>query len=64
MNLDPNSVQIGLLLVQILTLIAIGIYVWKTWTMAEATRKAALASEKTLKEMGLLPIEWMIFSNF
>lgn len=39
-----------LLGVQILTLVVIGVYVWKTWEMAAATRKAAEAAEETLKE--------------
>jgi hypothetical protein len=49
--MDPNNVQIALLVVQILTLVAIIIYVWKTWAMADATRLAAQASEKALEEM-------------
>jgi len=51
--MDPNFMQTALLIVQILTLVAIGIYVWKTWTMADATRKAAIASEKSLSELRL-----------
>jgi hypothetical protein len=37
--------------VQVLTLGAIIIYVWKTWSMANATRLAAEASQKALEEM-------------
>ena len=51
--MDPDTFQVTLLIVQILTLVAIVIYVWKTWTMADATRKAAIASEKALSEMRL-----------
>ena len=51
--MDSNTVQSGLLIVQIVTLIAIIVYVWKTWAMADATRKAVEASEKTLNEMKL-----------
>lgn len=51
--MGPDYIQTILLIVQILTLIAIGIYVWKTWTMADATRKAAIASERSLSEMRL-----------
>ena len=40
-------------LIQILTLIALVIYVWKTWSMADAASKAALASEKSINEMKL-----------
>lgn len=38
-------------LFQFLTLVLLAIYVWKTWTMAKATRQAAEASELSLKEM-------------
>ena len=40
-------------LIQAFTLIALIIYVWKTWSMASATSKAARASEKSLCEMKL-----------
>jgi len=40
--------QIALFIVQIITLIALIIYVIKTWQMASATRDAAEASQKTL----------------
>ena len=40
-------------LIQALTLIALVIYVWKTWSMADATSKAARASEKSIREMRL-----------
>ncbi len=49
--MDSTTVQISLLIVQCLTLIAIIIYVWKTWAMADATRKSVEASEKALNEM-------------
>lgn len=52
--LDPTKlplVQWALFLIQVLTLIAIGIYVWKTAQMATATRDAAEASVATVKEM-------------
>ena len=51
--MDPNFIQGVLLIVQILTLVALVVYVWKTWAMADATRKAAIASEKALSEMRL-----------
>ena len=51
--MESNAVQVGLLVVQSVTLVAIIIYVWKTWAMADATRKAAEASERTLNEMKL-----------
>jgi len=38
---------------QALTLIALVIYVWKTWEMAKATSAAAIASENSLREMRL-----------
>ena len=40
-------------LIQALTLIALIVYVWKTWSMADATSKAARASEKSISEMRL-----------
>lgn len=40
-------------LFQAATLIALIIYVWKTWSMASATSKAALASEASIREMRL-----------
>jgi uncharacterized protein YoxC len=40
-------------LIQALTLIALIIYVWKTWSMADATSKVACASEKSICEMRL-----------
>jgi hypothetical protein len=46
-------VEWTLVLVQILTLIALIIYVWKTWEMARATLVAAQASAETLAEMRL-----------
>jgi hypothetical protein len=45
--------QLILFAVQVLTLIAIVVYVWKTWEMAAATRLAAEASQKALEEMRL-----------
>ena len=41
--------------VQVLTLSALVVYVWKTWTMASATRKSAIATEKsaTASELSL-----------
>lgn len=36
---------------QLLTLIALIVYTWKTWTMASATRESARTSERTLQEM-------------
>ena len=35
---------------QILTLVALVIYVWKTWEMASATRRAAEASAAAVRE--------------
>jgi len=43
--------QVIVLLVQVGTLIAIIIYVWKTWEMARATSEAADASQKSLQEL-------------
>jgi hypothetical protein len=40
-------------LIQTLTLIALIIYVWKTWSMADATSEAASASAETIREMRL-----------
>jgi len=34
-----------------LTLVAVGIYTWKTWDMASATRQSAEAAQRTLDEM-------------
>lgn len=39
-----------LLAVQVLTLVFLIVYVWKTWEMADATRQAAEASAQTAKE--------------
>lgn len=50
-NLLLLRVQIASLLVAIVTLIALIVYVWKTWEMAAATRAAAIAAEKTVAEM-------------
>jgi hypothetical protein len=44
-------IQIALLIIQIPTLIALIVYVIKTWEMATATRKAAEAAQSTLLEM-------------
>jgi len=41
------------LIIQAVTLIAVIIYVWKTWSMASATSKAARASEESIREMRL-----------
>ena len=38
---------------QVATLIALVVYVWKTWEMAAATRRAAEASTSTVEEMKL-----------
>lgn len=43
--------QILLFIVQVLGLVFLGIYVWKTWEMASATRDSARISEKMLAEM-------------
>jgi hypothetical protein len=48
---DFAIVEWILVFVQIATLIALVIYVWKTWEMAQATRMAAQASSDTLAEM-------------
>ncbi len=39
--------------IQAFTLLALVIYVWKTWQMAKATSAAAAASESSLREMRL-----------
>ena len=44
-------VQIALLFIQIPTLVALIIYVIKTWEMASASRKSTEIAEKTLLEM-------------
>jgi hypothetical protein len=44
-------VQIGLFCIQIPTLIALIVYVAKTWEMASATRKSAEIAENTILEM-------------
>ncbi len=51
----PNPADVAwddwlLLGIQIATLAVLLIYVWKTWEMAAATRRAAEAAEQTLKE--------------
>jgi hypothetical protein len=51
MQVDPSKIQFWLLVVQALTLVAIVIYVWKTWSMANATRQAAEASKAGIEEM-------------
>jgi len=38
-------------LIQFLTLVALVVYVWKTWAMASATEKSAAASQAALQEM-------------
>jgi hypothetical protein len=43
--------EIALLLIQILTLIALIVYVAKTWEMASATKESAKSAENTLLEM-------------
>lgn len=43
--------QISLLIIQIPTLIALIVYVIKTWEMASAARKSTEIAEKTLQEM-------------
>ncbi len=49
--ITPLYVQIALLIIQIPTLIALIIYVIKTWEMASATRKSTEIAEKSLHEM-------------
>jgi hypothetical protein len=44
-------VETALLVIQTLTLIALIAYVWKTWEMADATRKAAEAAASSVEEM-------------
>ena len=51
--IDPRTVfwdDWALFAAQILTLAAIAVYVWKTWEMASATRRAAEASAAAVKE--------------
>jgi hypothetical protein len=51
---SPDSIPIVqwvLVLVQVLTLIGLLVYVWKTWEMARATLAAAKASADTVQEM-------------
>jgi hypothetical protein len=49
--LDKDALDVLLTVIQILTLIALIIYVKKTWDMAVSTEKSAKISEKTLIEM-------------
>ena len=49
--MTTETIQNFLLIVQTLSLLALIVYVWKTWEMAKATRKAAEASEKAISEM-------------
>lgn len=49
--MDPNTLNTILVAVQVLTLIALVIYVIKTWEMASATKQAAEVSRQTLEEM-------------
>jgi len=44
-------IQVSLFVVQILSLIFLALYVWKTWQMASSTRESAQTSEKMIKEM-------------
>lgn len=51
----PNPQQIfwddwALLVIQAATLVALVVYVWKTWEMATATRDAASASARAIEE--------------
>jgi hypothetical protein len=48
---DIPAVEWLLLVIQVATLIALIIYVWKTWQMAGATRSAAEASATSVEEM-------------
>lgn len=48
---NKDGLDIILMSIQILTLIALIIYVKKTWDMAVSTEKSAKTSEKTLQEM-------------
>jgi len=49
--MDKDTIDVVLAIVQIATLIALIIYVAKTWEMASASKKSAEVSEETLKEM-------------
>jgi hypothetical protein len=44
-------IQILLFIVQVLGLLFLGIYVWKTWQMASSTKDSVKASEKMIMEM-------------
>jgi hypothetical protein len=50
-SLKKETIDFVLALVQIASLIALVVYVVKTWHIASATKKAAEASEKSLQEM-------------
>ena len=53
---DPTKlawVQWLLLVIQVATFIVVAIYVWKTWEMASATRKAAEATARSVEESRL-----------
>jgi hypothetical protein len=58
LNFDSNQrdnylfiIQIILSLVQLLSLIFLGVYVWKTWQMASYTKNSVSTSEKMIEEM-------------
>lgn len=48
---DKDLRDFGLFIIQVLTLIFLIIYVWKTWEMASSTKDSAIASEKMIAEM-------------
>src|SRR5688572_8238813 len=51
---DPDTlplVQWIIVVVQIVTLVAVIVYVWKTWEMAAATKRASEVSTDTLQEL-------------
>lgn len=49
--MNKETIDCVLVIVQIATLIALIVYVWKTWQMASATRKASEAAQNTVNEM-------------
>lgn len=49
--MEKSTLDVVLAIVQIAALIFLIIYVWKTWEMASATKKAAESSRETVEEM-------------
>ena len=50
-NQKEFALQILIFIVQVLSLLFLGVYVWKTWQMASSTKASVKASEKMIAEM-------------